>query len=149
LVARVFQEVEYGVLPQRYEVDLSRPGTPGGAAPTEPDSFIEQGAEVRSFYVHLDPEFLTRGPRTFTITFATPVLAVLTDDARLGATDALLGARGTVYPRTSGRGPELASDDTLTLSEDRFTLSVTLGEERALDGVRVLINAPPMLEEMP
>ena len=150
LRAYVFEETAYLELPERLRVDFGQPGRLEGPDPMQPETYVEVDSPVRSFYVHLDPELATRTPRRLSLTFATPIVGVIYDSARLASTDVLLGARGTVYPIRDARGVELTgAADVVEIAEGQYRLELELTEDAALDGVRVLVAAPPQTQEMP
>jgi len=117
------------------------------------DKIIPAGAKVDSCLMHIDRVHqLTGNDRvrlTGSVTFPRPVLGIIVTWKQLEATDAQLGAPGTIYEYdtgqwTSGRGIIEGSgqNDILYISADRHTLDLDF-TLHGFDQVRVLIEAPP------
>jgi hypothetical protein len=129
-------------------VNISQPGT-YNALPAA--TTIAALTPLRSHLLHVDRPGPHNGFPTGdfayfvgSITFDHPILGVVTSDAALNASD-LLGASGTYYPTgTANRGADFGlgagfgSDEQLTLSEDRLTLTVQLQTGNGLDELRVI-----------
>ncbi len=138
LEIRAFRERASESLATPIAVDAVAPGTytssyPGGAIPA---------ATVADVYLlHMQTSFIAAAV-SGSITFDTDILGVITTDARLSQTDASLGSPATAYPTgLTTRG--LTSEDTVTISADRRTLTVALSEWYTIDELRVLVAATP------
>lgn len=102
---------------------------------------VPRGTHLDSFLFHFSPTDRPTSRIQGSITFAQPILAVITDGETLGETDTLLG----VAP---GRENELSrglengnGSDTLQLSEDRRTVTFAiLTAEGFTDQLRILVQ---------
>jgi hypothetical protein len=116
---------------------------------------IPTGTVVDSHYVHFDNTGTAPGRRGVgEISFACPVLGLITQDTNLAASDSILGAIGTAYPvglsfrgleqGTGGVGDYPSRDwtlqDIISLS-DADTLFVDLQVFNVLDQLRVVTTA--------
>jgi len=112
---------------------------------------------VDSYILHFDPQVKgTLVETTGMIIFDRPIHAVLGSTSAIQSTDALFGAPGTVYPRTSrsagdgtaGWGIEYYKD-CVKLEDDGKTLLFRLGANQDIDQIRILVEArsPTQLSE--
>jgi uncharacterized repeat protein (TIGR01451 family) len=139
--AIAFDEQQGTTLASSMLVDAVDPGTyssfPNGSRR------IAAGTKVDSHLVHSDVP--AGGPttrRTGSITFPTDIIGVIGSTARLGASDAALGAPGTTYSGTvKYRGLEqdgTLSPDKFTIGADRRTLSFDVRTISVIDEIRVV-----------
>jgi hypothetical protein len=124
------------------KVDITTPGTYETDNSLTPGT-INAGTAVESYFLHADP----RNNDTMfdgSVTFSTPILGVMVLSATLSASDAQLGATGTVYDTDdSGRGLELTTgQDYVTLSSNLETLTFHFFTHANLDEVRILTAVP-------
>jgi hypothetical protein len=124
------------------KVDITSAGTYKTDASLTPGT-ISAGTEVESYFLHADPQ---NNDSKFdgSVTFSTPILGVIVLSATLSASDAQLGALGTVYPKgDTGRGLELTSgQDFVTLSSNLETLTFHFFTHDNVDQVRILTAVP-------
>lgn len=145
---QVFDEVQGLVLPSDLTVDLV---SPAGASiqsmsdvPTH-GTVLPAGTVVNSHLLHFD----TVGSHSVTlsggsVTFGTPIQALLLRGTRISATDGSLGLPGTTYSTgLTQRDFEFNDpEDWLTVSADGRTLTVSSLVMNWLDELRVLTEAP-------
>ncbi len=101
---------------------------------------ILAGTRVASHGIVFDPVNATN--TTASVTFDRPILGVLYLTDKLAATDALLGAPGTIYNSPSARGLENGAERASTLFSGN-TLEFTWRASSPGDNVRVLTAAVP------
>ena len=147
----VFPERE-GVLPsENVRVDMVDPGV-YAKSPYREKRLLATGQRVTSYLLQLDafPEGKNPGRRRSVsgqITFANPIVGVITMDRLLRESEVIFGVPDVAYPspRTiepRPEGDERRGFDSLVLAADRRTLFVELQENPGhLDQVRVLIEA--------
>lgn len=127
--------------------DISRPGTYNEASPSLTPKTMPIGSAISSYLVHGDnvgnvvPEVLSG-----TITFPRPVLGIVIGHGKLTTSDKY-GASGTAYPSTSAqrqfRGLDFSGttngiEDSVTLSADRMTVTLTMQISDRIDQIRVI-----------
>ncbi len=108
---------------------------------------IPAGTPVRTYFVHADNENSDLGlPALYsTITFATPVIGIISETDDLTDSDPILGAHGTVY--TTGtladadRGAELL-ECPIELSADRLTVTICTRTLFDRDQLRIMTEIP-------
>jgi hypothetical protein len=137
-----FQERQLVFLPTATHVDITTAGTYSNFNSLSP-STLPAGTIVDSLF--LQSSTLANAPTGVTlkgfVTFAQPILGLLVLDNSLNNTDGILGSAGTLYPTgTLHRGFE-NDGDSLTLSADKHTLSITIAVGEAGDQLRVIVNA--------
>lgn len=138
----VFDEVQGKTLTAPVAIDATAPGTftvfPTGSAT------IPAGAVVDSHMVHSDPPGKTKVRRKGSVTFAGTIVGLIGSTSKLAASDAALGAPGTIYAKAmqwrglEGReGGRSKVPDAVTISPDRKTVTF---DERAfvMDEFRVV-----------
>lgn len=147
----VFPERE-GVLPrENVRVDMVDPGV-YAKSPYREKRLLATGQRITSYLLQLDafPEGKNPGRRRSVsgqITFANPIVGVITMDRLLRESEVIFGVPDVAYPspRTiepRPEGDERRGFDSLVLAADRRTLFVELQENPGhLDQVRVLIEA--------
>jgi hypothetical protein len=139
-VVRVFAEQLGLTLGSDLTVNITTPGTYTGSL--TPGAILA-GTVVDSYFLHADPASSSTTAYSGSVTFDTDVLGLIVLDNRLDNTDAVLGRPGTLYPTGfNGRGLELGStQDQITLSADRRTVSFSWHAAVAMDSVRVVTAA--------
>lgn len=147
----VFPERE-GVLPrENVRVDMVDPGV-YAKSPYREKRLLATGQRITSYLLQLDafPEGKNPGRRRSVsgqITFANPIVGVITMDRLLRESEVIFGVPGVAYPSPRTIEPRPEGDqrrgfDSLVLAADRRTLFVELQENPGhLDQVRVLIEA--------
>lgn len=140
---RAFQERTSVTLTSPLSVDHDVAGTfigPGAGTPLAP------GMVVDSWYLHLDPPGQSNASGTGSITFAQPVLALITQTGTLRASDSVIGGLSTAYPGPAAeplRGLDSGSGffpDAVTLTSDRLTVDlVEIRAASASDQLRVVL----------
>jgi uncharacterized repeat protein (TIGR01451 family) len=132
---------------ERQGVTLTAPLTvnavnPGTYSNHSGSATIPAGTVVDSHLMHSDPPSQPYTPRrTGSLTFSDIVLGVVSSTARLGGSDAVLGAPGTTYAGTlTFRGLE-NSEDKYTISPDRKTVSFDVRTTIVIDEIRVVTRA--------
>ncbi len=132
-----FDEAQAVTLTAPVAIDLANPGTYGAFPATA--LTVPAGAIVDSHLLHSDPplrKFTIH--RTGSVTFADDILGVVVTTPNLAASDATLGAPGTLYAGARDlRGLE-SKEDKVTISSDRRTLSVDLTTTAVMDDIRVI-----------
>lgn len=135
----------------KFDVD-GTPGTYNDTADfTGVDGFFASGTQVdvNSYFVHFDSPGGTT-ISTAAITFDQPIIALMLQSSRLSTSDNDLGAPGTTYPIFSSTGvgrrgidfSDAVVLDSVTISDDRRTLSYTLTSSNSVDQIRVLTSVP-------
>ena len=147
----VFPERE-GVLPsEQVRVDMVDPGV-YAKSPYREKRILAEDQRVTSYLLQLDafPEGKNPGRRRSVrgqITFANPIVGVITMDRLLRESEVIFGVPDVSYPSPRTIEPRPEGDqrrgfDSLILAADRRTLFVELQENPGhLDQVRVLIEA--------
>jgi uncharacterized repeat protein (TIGR01451 family) len=148
--AVAFDERQNLTLGAAVAVDAVNPGTytsfPSGTAK------VAAGTVVDSHMIHSDitnRNYTAR--RQGTVTFAAPIIGVVASTNKLGASDAALGAPGTLYAGTTNwRGLESGENswiggDKLTISADRLSLTFDV-QTYVMDEIRVLTNTAIQLQ---
>ncbi|MCF6312257.1 MAG: FecR family protein [Verrucomicrobiales bacterium] len=108
-----------------------------------------KGKRVNTYLLQFNPPYVEDAPNSDQVrfggqvTFDRPVLAVITDRDLLKQSDPVLGKKRFEYDSTRARG--LEHGDSLSLSEDRMTLSVDWlvmqSLKNGMDQVRVVVDA--------
>ena len=143
----LFNERTDQVLPSALPVDIS----PTGVFPMPIDAVgelnptnIASGTVVDSTFLYSDPaSWPVDGQINYqaTLTFSTPILGVIVENATLNATDAVVGAPGTTYAKLGDRGLELGSrpraGDSVELVSPN-AIHVNLNARFDIDSVRVI-----------
>ncbi len=141
---RFFSERRGVALSNGVGVDANAPGTYSSLAALTPGT-VSAGTIVDSYYLHADPVGVGSVVQlqAGSVTFSTDVLGLIVLDPGLTASDAALGAPGTLYP-PGGRALEVGNPtDTAILSADRRTVTLHLSNTGATDDVRVITAANP------
>ena len=141
-------------LPSELVVGVDSPGFYNEETDLQlPSPVISAGTTVDSFLLHFDPVRQTGGRRDGSITFGTDILGIIIESNALLASDSLLGSPTTFYPAPSQpffelNGLEIESDSIL-LSSDRRTLTVSWFTNNLLDHVRILtVTATPEIGDV-
>ncbi len=146
-VAVVFLEKANLTLSTDLEVNTTSPGTYTGN--NNPTVNLSAGHTIASYLVHMD-QVGTSGSTSYvgSITFDTDVLAIIWSQAKLNATDSLLGSASVSYP-TGVSGIERGSidssgtNDTIELSADRRTVSFDLlHNSNNIEQFRIITEIP-------
>jgi hypothetical protein len=139
--AWAFDEVQGYTLPVGIAVNATLAGSYLSNGSLTP-GVIPAGSVVNSHYIYADP--FTGGTFDGTVIFNQPIIGVIVLRSELNASDAFLGAPGTIYADNSARGMELNAN------ADRFQIDVGLFEIRfrfstgtATDDIRVLTIPAP------
>lgn len=108
-----------------------------------------KGKRVNTYLLQFNPPYVEDAPNSDQVrfvgqvTFDRPVLAVITDRDLLKQSDPVIGKKRFEYDLTRARG--LEHGDSLSLSEDRMTLSVDWlvmqSLKNGMDQVRVVVDA--------
>lgn len=125
-----------------------------------PAQALGRDVVVDSYFIHMDPPGKVGPDGVFSryqavIRFDRPVIGVIATSAQLADSHALLGLPGVRYGSASDWSPEAGVDvsglerssfnpmikDTVTLSEDRQTLTLDLFGGQAIDQLRVLVRS--------
>ena len=120
-------------------VDANSPGLYNQLSdlPT-PSPAINSRTTIDSYLLHFDSIGITGVTLEGSVTFGTDILGIIIDSDALAASDSLLGSQTTAYETTELRGPELFSNDTVSLSSDRRTITVRWFTNRLVDQIRIL-----------
>lgn len=140
---KIFREQEKFILPSPVLVDVIGDGR------IESDKDLSYGnvgagLKVNVYFIHADAGDAPPGEvMVGTMEFEQPILGVLTSHATLTRSDEVIGAPGTIYPMTQGRGVELDAGDSVEISGDRKSMRVRLnpGPSGDIDQVRVITLA--------
>lgn len=137
-----FPEAQNVTLASPLSVNISVPGEYFARDHKYTPTVFPKGAKVNSYFI----ESNTVGTQTFrysgSITFKTQVIGLIVGDAYLDASDAVLGAAGTLYPtHDPKRGLDQVNPDSISLSNDRKTVKVLFETHKAIDEVRVITSA--------
>lgn len=110
------------------------------ASPNLPQN-LQAGERIDSYFVHYDVGAGGKDSRVRgTVRFARPIRAVICDRHLLTRTNDLLGAWCTRYAGP-GKTNSSESDDLVTISGDRRTLTLDLGFDGTADQIRVLVES--------
>jgi hypothetical protein len=145
-VVRDLKERQSYILQAALDADVSASGlvtTGGQLSPTS----IPASTRINSHVIHFDP-INVPDRKVVSMTYDTDILGVVTSSSKLDASDAALGLPWVSYPNgTSGRGIDFtggaAEQDTLTLSLDKRTLTLSLGVSSGMDELRVITATRP------
>ncbi len=139
--ARAIAERQGVTLPGDLAVDITLPGTYASPAGPTPGT-IPAGTFVDSFVLHADAVGVPGSPVFYSgsVTLDSEVLGLVIGDDTLPVSAALLGSPGTLYPFTGGLelGP---NSDTVTLSDDRRTVTIRFGSAAGVDQLRIVAAA--------
>jgi hypothetical protein len=155
--AYFFQESQL-ILSSPLDVDITEPGTYTTVAELTPGT-IAAGADIDSYMLESQPSSVPPAPNNYqtyvgSLTFNSPILGIIVETASLNATDALLGAPGTVYPppsdlysgldlNTPGCSGSTCGNDALTLSVNGDTLNFDYVTNYSEDEIRIITAATP------
>ncbi|MEX2458172.1 MAG: S8 family peptidase [Actinomycetota bacterium] len=136
---RVFHEQQDLRLATPVTVDAATPGTYTWTT-TEPGS-IPAGTRIDSHFLHADHIGSEEGGIRFqgSVSFSSDILGVILTSDNLAASDATLGAPGTLYPTAGGRG--LEGGDHVTIQGDQRTIVIDVGVFNVADQVRAVTAA--------
>ncbi len=126
----VIEEQEDFALPSSIEVNLR--------ADTRKRGFISKGTVVDDYLVHFDPYYLDRRLHV-RLTFARPVLGLITKNGLLKATDDIFGREDIKLKPQKARGID-GNDSTVMLSQDARMLSLNLLVTDFYDQMRILVS---------
>ncbi len=146
----VFEEKQGVTVGVSLGVDFTSPGTYKKPADLLPASLVP-GLTVCSHLIHFDPVGTGLASSEGAVTFANDVVGVMTSDANLDASDAVVGNPGTTYPTgLTARGLELSpSSEVISLSPDKRTIRLSVRASTAVDQARVLTRCPQAPEPRP
>ena len=139
-----FAERETRVLAMPLALDITAPGSYGGGITTLTPGNANPGDTINSYYVSAD--IVSVGPISLsgTITFDEPVIGIEVNDSSLDATDARLGAAGTIYPTgVANRGLNLAANDKVILSGNRRDVTINWEVFNVTDQIRIVTAGTP------
>lgn len=140
---RLFNEVSGYTLQADMVVDISAPGFYDEFADLTPLT-IGAGTTVDSYFLHFDPIALNWVRLRGSVTFDQDVVGIIVRDPKLKDSNNILGASGTNYGSWEYREYELnGSDDSITLSSDRRTVTVETYGGPAVDQLRVITSGEP------
>ena len=136
--AFVFTERSGVLLNSDLIVDVLDAGTTVTGSNNDSPGPIPSGTLVNSLFLHFDPSRLASVSGA--VTLDQEILGVILSASNLDASDNLLGGLETVYPTgLASRGVVLeASDDSITLSADRRTLTYNLAAQNSTDQLRII-----------
>jgi len=149
-----FAEQQGVVLPQNLTFNITQPGTAPGADDIGTSlGDIPAGTRIDSYLAHFESISGTQSNPVLlsgSITFESDVLGIAVFDRRLNESDPFLGALSTLYP-TENRELEIraggivgvSGNDSITLSEDRRTVTFNLGNTGGPDQARIVVAAVP------
>jgi hypothetical protein len=139
---RLFLESQGIELEEDVPVDIIDPGTYVNTTPVN-KPVLPAGTAISSYLLHFDPVGTSHQYAEGSVTFAQEIHGLILGTPELEATDATLGAPGTVYPVDLPlRQFDFVLDapyDTLSLSADRKTLTVTSVTQDVMDNVRIVL----------
>jgi hypothetical protein len=131
---RAFDEQQCVTLTSPLQLDFSAVGGSG---------LIPAGTSVSSHLVHFDPTGVQTITLSGSITTDATIIGVMTTQAGLDASDSL-GAPGTTYDTgENDRGLDAFQGDSVTVSADLLTATVTLTDRFHFDQVRVITRCAP------
>lgn len=125
-------------------VDISAPGKYDNSNPNSV-GVIPAGTKVQSYFIHRDPVGEQVGSIIGVAIAPTKILGIITTDANLDATDALLGSPATIYPTgTAFRGMEIpyVIPDSLTWFNNFITIAFQSNAAAVTDQIRVIALVP-------
>ncbi len=123
-------------------LEVSEPGAVADTPAFTP-AMLGPGTWLNSHVVHLDPPGAGAAYARGSVTFDTNVLGVIVTTAGLDASQPLLRKPGVGYALGDpARGLELAAGDTVEISADRRTVTVTASAASELDEVRIVTAVP-------
>jgi len=131
-----FSENQNVLLPADLDVDNLADGLGGETS----GGTLSAGTFVSSYYVFFDPD-ADPASQEGTVTFSSPILAILTSTGKLIATDGLLGNAGVNYLSPTARGIEVPDDNVSITGLN--TISVNWLSSTPGDHIRVLTAAIP------
>ena len=136
---RVFAEQTDFALTSDVTVDFTEPGTYDQVADLSPTP-ITAGTIVNSYYIHFDQTTaLGKAHISTTITFPDPIIGVILTGGNLSDSKDVLGLPGTAYPASGYElTGECSTQDCVTLSEDRLTLTLEATNYNVTDDMRVI-----------
>jgi len=146
---RTFQEQKNFVLPSSVQTNISGPGYYNSSGSLTPGS-VGAGTRINCYFLHFDPVGSESAQVSGRMNFNGEILGIICLDAQLNASDPILGNPGTKYPTGHGsRGFEM-SQEIVTVSTDKRSLTInrfwssSVGEQ-----VRVIVSAKPKDEKNP
>lgn len=135
-----------GVLAAPLQVDISSDGLYNNASPNNA-GVIGAGTFFSSYMIHHESVDFAFSSVLATYTFPDPVIGVITSDALLNASDAVLGNGGTLYPNgLEFRGlelPYLITPDSVFWAGNQVFISVVTNTQAVLDQMRVITSPIP------
>ena len=143
----LFEERQHLQLQSDVSVNITQAGTYVGGSTLTP-GIIMTGTFVNSYFIHFDQigQSGLSPVVSGSVTFDREILGLIALTATLNASDSVLGAAGTSYGTgDGGRRVELdcciGNPDTVTLSPDRRTLTITLAVlDGNVDEIRVITS---------
>ncbi|HVU87577.1 MAG TPA: hypothetical protein VHD36_09655 [Pirellulales bacterium] len=151
-----FPEKQNTVLTQALTIDISTPGTsPFNGVQNLSAGSVSAGTRVSSYFVHFDAVGAPTNPVTASgsITFDQSILGLIVLSQSLEDSNAILGFSGTTYDNSVtgqqvegleivGGGVGKDSNDQITLSADRHTVTFGFRDTGAPDDFRVVTAVP-------
>lgn len=141
---RAFNELVDVKLTKDLKVTLTEPGTydDSGDLPAG-GRIIKVGTRVNAHLVHFDTLQADDHALDGSITVDSEIIGVILLSSQLNSSDVILGLPETAYPTGDmRRSVELDSADSVTLSNDRRTISFSLQNSAACDQIRVVTAVP-------
>ncbi len=155
----VFPEQQNITLSTAIDVNISLPGTsPSGNSINFSQATIPVGTLISSYFAHFDsigsPGADNPAIVTGSITFGSDVLGLIVGQSKLDATDSYPGLPGSTYGTgQSARDLEIVingvgqgTNDEITLSNDRRTVSFNLRDGSGTDEFRIITAAATVPE---
>lgn len=150
---REFPEVQNFTLPAGgVTADVTVPGTsPSSTSQNLSTGVIPAGTVVDSYFLHFDPVGEPNPADTLSgsITFNEPVLGLIALSQTQDDSEPILGLPGVTYADGKYHGMELepgsgasGTNDVLTLSADRYTVSFTMSAGENADELRIVTAVP-------
>jgi PKD repeat protein len=134
---RTFDEWQGVTLASPVAVNMVTPGNYTKATQFTQGT-IPAGAVVDSYMVHADHTATDNLLYSGSITFQSDILGIIVGDTKLGDTDAVLGATGTLYAKSLyQRGLEIGVGDSVNWQNSR-TIAVNWHQSSVLDEMRVI-----------
>jgi len=149
-----FAEQQNVLLAAPLTFSITQPGTsPSGGNINNSPGDVSAGTRVNSYYLHYESVTGTGNHNVLTsgsITFDTDILGIAIYNARLNQSDAALALGTTLYPHNQERELDIADNsiygqdgnDRITLSADRRTVFLEIGNTGGLDQVRIVTAVP-------
>jgi hypothetical protein len=137
------------LLPYDIPVEITDPGN--YQVYKELSGKLSRGTGVDSYFIHWNPDAqaTTKKRMSGSVTFTRPILGLIVKTDTICNGHRLFRHPGIFYPdRTGNGGLESISsknNDTVTLSQDRHTLSFGL-QATQIDQIRILVEAAPINE---